>query len=168
MAGTALAELLIRREQLRAAGRRLVLTNGVFDLLHVGHVQYLEQARALGDCLFIALNSDESVRRLKGPSRPIVGQEDRATVLAALRWVNAVTIFDQSTAEAVVTELRPDVYVKGADYAGADGTPDLQRLPEARIALSYGADVHLIRYQPGHSTSALIARIISSHQATAE
>jgi D-glycero-beta-D-manno-heptose 1-phosphate adenylyltransferase len=157
----------------RQAGQRIVLTNGVFDLLHLGHVRYLREARALGDALVVALNSDASTRRLKGPERPITPEAERAEVLAALSFVDAVTIFDTPTAEALVADLRPEVYAKGGDYAGAawatmqrieparlaPDDPLFARLPEARVVAAYGGTLCLIPYVPGHSTSVLIARI---------
>jgi rfaE bifunctional protein nucleotidyltransferase chain/domain len=155
-----LAELVALRAAWRAADLRVVLTNGVFDLLHAGHVGYLERARAMGDRLIVALNSDASTRAIKGPLRPIVPEADRAAVLLALRAVDGVTIFDEPTAEAVVAALRPGLYVKGGDYAtGEGGEPDLARLPEARVVTGYGGQVALLPYEPGRSTSELIARI---------
>ncbi|HMQ33241.1 MAG TPA: adenylyltransferase/cytidyltransferase family protein [Chloroflexaceae bacterium] len=159
-----LHDLLALREGWRARGLRVVLTNGVFDLVHAGHVGYLARARALGDLLVVALNSDASTRTIKGPLRPIVPEGDRAAVLAALRSVDYVTGFDEPTAEAVVEALRPEVYVKGGDYAGAaDGAPDLARLPEGRIVAAYGGRVALLPYAEGRSTSALIARIVERY-----
>jgi D-beta-D-heptose 7-phosphate kinase/D-beta-D-heptose 1-phosphate adenosyltransferase len=161
----------------RQAGQRIVFTNGVFDLLHLGHVRYLQRARALGDALVVALNADASTRLLKGPERPITPQAERAEVLAALACVDAVTIFGERTAEALVAELRPDIYAKGGDYAGTEANaalhrldaaalaalpasdPLFARLPEARVVAAYGGTLCLIPYLPGHSTSALIARI---------
>jgi rfaE bifunctional protein nucleotidyltransferase chain/domain len=144
----------------RAQGLRVVLTNGVFDLLHVGHVTYLEQARALGDLLVVALNSDASARAHKGPQHPLVPELARVQVVAALRPVDYVTLFNERTAEAVVTALHPDIYVKGGDYAQHGTTTiDESRLPEARVVRSYGGEVRLLPYQDGFSTSALIARI---------
>lgn len=143
---------------LRAAGTRLVVTNGVFDLLHAGHVLYLAAARALGDALLVGLNSDASTRALKGPGRPLVAESERAAVLLALRAVDAVTIFEELTAGPLLEALRPAIYVKGGDYAlaGADtGTP----LPEEPVVRAYGGEIRLIPYLPGHSTSALVARI---------
>jgi D-glycero-beta-D-manno-heptose 1-phosphate adenylyltransferase len=155
-----LAALTALCAEWRAAGLRVALTNGVFDLLHAGHVGYLEQARQLGDRLVVALNSDASTRAIKGPQRPIVPEADRAAVLLALRAVDALTIFDEPTAESVVAAVRPEVYVKGGDYAaGAGGEPDLARLPEARTVMGYGGQVALLPYAPGRSTSELIARI---------
>jgi D-beta-D-heptose 7-phosphate kinase/D-beta-D-heptose 1-phosphate adenosyltransferase len=160
--------------QRRQAGQRIVLTNGVFDLLHLGHVRYLQQARALGDTLVVALNSDASTRLLKGPERPITPEAERAEVLAALGCVDAVTLFDTPTAETLVAEVRPTIYAKGGDYASAGAAATLQRiepaalapddqlfarLPEARIVATYGGTLCLIPYVPGHSTSELIARI---------
>lgn len=155
-----LAALTALCDEWRALGLRVVLTNGVFDLLHAGHVSYLERARELGDRLVVALNSDASTRAIKGPLRPIVPQADRAAVLLALRAVDALTIFDEPTAETVVTAVRPEVYVKGGDYAaGTGGEPDLDRLPEARVVMGYGGQVTLLPYEPGRSTSELIRRI---------
>lgn len=114
-----MAELVTER---RNAGARIVFTNGVFDLLHIGHAHYLRRARALGDLLVVGLNSDASTRRLKGPERPLVPQEERAALLAELAVVDAVTIFDDDTASGLLDLLRPDFYVKGADYA-TPGTP---------------------------------------------
>lgn len=118
-----LAELVTER---RSAGGRIVFTNGVFDLLHIGHAHYLRRARALGDLLVVGLNSDASTRRLKGPERPLVPQEERAALLGELAVVDAVTIFDDDTASGLLDLLRPDLYVKGADYA-APGAPDAAR-----------------------------------------
>jgi rfaE bifunctional protein nucleotidyltransferase chain/domain len=153
----------ILRER-RAAGERVVLTNGCFDLLHLGHVRYLQAARALGDLLVVGLNSDASTRAIKGPKRPLVPEQERAEVLAALACVDYVTIFEEPTAVALVEALCPDVYVKGGDYAAAgsaDEMPaiDYAKLPEAAPVLAAGGQVRLIPYVPGHSTSELIERI---------
>jgi D-glycero-beta-D-manno-heptose 1-phosphate adenylyltransferase len=110
-------ELMDERARLRQAGKRLVFTNGVFDILHVGHVRYLAGARALGDALVVAINSDASVRKLKGEARPLVDQSERAEVLAALSSVDYVTIFDDISPRSLIAELLPDVLVKGGDYA---------------------------------------------------
>lgn len=158
------------RDEMRGRGERLVLTNGVFDLIHAGHVRYLLAARALGDALVVGLNDDASVRRYKGAERPIQPLADRAELLAALVMVDAVVPFGEDTAEALVAELRPDVYVKGGDYAlgleepgdGTRGKPpgtSGKPLPEAGIVEGYGGEVHLIPYRPGRSTTALIERI---------
>lgn len=151
-----LAEAQGLRDQLRHNGKVLVFTNGVFDLLHVGHVRYLRSASELGDALLVGLNSDASARGLKGKGRPIVPQEERAEVLAALECVDWVLIFDQPTAVDVVLCLRPEIYVKGGDYGRArDAAP----LPEAPAVQSYGGRVELLPYTPERSTSVLIRRI---------
>lgn len=147
-----------RREVLRNSGQTLVFTNGHFDLLHVGHLDYLEKARALGDALYIGLNGDASTRRLKGEGRPIVPAAERARLLAALAPVSAVIIFDEDTASGLITVLQPEIYAKGGDYAAPAGqTP--KPLPERPVVESYGGSIVLIDYLPDHSTSALIARI---------
>lgn len=110
-------QLLGERERLRSAGLSVVFTNGVFDLLHVGHVRYLEQARALGDVLVVAVNSDRSVRELKGPDRPVFVEHERAEILAALRQVSYVTVFDDTSPRTLIAKLLPDVLVKGGDYS---------------------------------------------------
>jgi rfaE bifunctional protein nucleotidyltransferase chain/domain len=112
-----LEELLAERARLRDAGQKLVFTNGVFDILHVGHVRYLEQARSLGDALVVAINSDASVRELKGAGRPLINQDERAEILAALRSVNYVNVFDDVSPRSLIADLLPDVLVKGGDYA---------------------------------------------------
>lgn len=168
-APTTLDALLEQRQQWRDQHRTVVFTNGVFDLLHLGHVQYLEQARSLGDLLVIGLNSDASTRLLKGPRRPLIPEAERAALLLSLRSVDAVTIFAAPTAEQLVATLQPDVYVKGGDYSL---TPDTTAgptasagkvLPEARIVYSYGGRVELIQYLPGHSTTELIERIMQRY-----
>ncbi len=144
----------------QANGEHGVFTNGCFDLLHLGHVRYLQEARALGDFLVLGLNGDESVAFLKGAGRPLVPASERAEMLAALTCVDYVTIFPERTANATIELLRPALYVKGGDYAGArTGEPDLARLPEAPSVLAYGGTIRLISYLPGHSTTELIAAI---------
>ncbi len=138
----------------RAKGAAVVFTNGCFDVLHAGHVRYLTKARAMGDFLVIGLNSDASVRRLKGEGRPIVSEADRAEVLDALRAVDIVTIFDETTAEELVRLVKPDVYVKGGDYS-------IDTLPEAKIVQEAGGRVELIPFVEGHSTTNVIERIKS-------
>ena len=137
----------------RDGGRSVVLTNGCFDILHVGHLRYLEEARRLGR-LIVAINSDASTRRLKGESRPIVPEADRAELLASLRCVDLVTIFDELTAEETLEAIRPDVYVKGADYG-----PAARPLPEAIVAEKIGTRVALIPLVENRSTTALIETI---------
>lgn len=139
-------------EKVRAAGKTVVFTNGCFDILHAGHVRYLAAARALGDALFVGLNSDRSVQRLKGPNRPINNEGDRAEVMAALGAVDFVVVFDDATAEGLVGEIRPDIYVKGGDYR-------LEDLPEAKVAAVYGGKTVLIPEVPGRSSSNIIGRI---------
>jgi rfaE bifunctional protein nucleotidyltransferase chain/domain len=136
-----------------ALARPLVLTNGVFDLLHRGHVTYLARARALGASLVLAVNSDASVRRLgKGDDRPINCEADRAAVLAALECVSLVTVFDETVPLPVVEIVRPDVYVKGGDY-------DMATVPEAQLARTWGAQTVAIPFEFERSTSALLARV---------
>jgi rfaE bifunctional protein nucleotidyltransferase chain/domain len=135
----------------RPAGK-LVFTNGHFDLLHVGHLDYLEKARALGNALFVGVNADPITRQLKGADRPIVPASERARLLAALRPVDAVIIFAEVTAHLVIDGLRPEIYVKGGDYRD-------KPLPERPLVERYGGQVVLIDYMPNHSTSALIQRI---------
>lgn len=193
----ALVEVVAQRQR---AGERIVFTNGVFDLLHLGHTQYLQRARALGDALIVGVNSDASTTALKGPRRPLAPQADRAATLAALAAVEYVTIFDAPTAGPLLAALRPLVYVKGADYAGVgeqtrdhlivaatlrrlvgigddadvgDGDPSnderrawaglAERLPEARVVAAYGGSLALLAYLPGHSTTALIERIVQRY-----
>ena len=141
-----------RIAEIREAGGRIVFTNGCFDLLHPGHVSYLRAARSLGDALVIGLNSNASVRRLKGSSRPVVPEKDRAAVLEALESVDAVVIFAEDTPIRLMRELEPAVYVKGGDYRVED-------LPEAEVAREFGAAVRIIPFEPGYSTSALIEKI---------
>nr|BBH90541.1 hypothetical protein KTC_52920 [Thermosporothrix sp. COM3] len=157
LARATLADIVRQRQ---AAGEQAVFTNGCFDLLHLGHVRYLQEARDLGDFLIVGLNADASVRRLKGEERPLVPQEERAEILAALQMVDYITIFDEPTAEELVNTLRPSIYVKGADYASVQNSlPDPKRLPEAAVVQAYGGSVRLLAYIPNHSTTELIARI---------
>lgn len=143
---------------LRAAwferGKTVVWTNGCFDLLHVGHIRSFRDAKALGDILIVGINSDASVRALKGDSRPIVNQTDRAEVLAALEMVDYVTIFDESTPVAALSRLRPDIHCKGAEYA--DGA---RPVPEREIVLGYGGQIRFLPFHPGRSTTDLVDRI---------
>jgi rfaE bifunctional protein nucleotidyltransferase chain/domain/rfaE bifunctional protein kinase chain/domain len=136
-------------ERVRAAGGTVVATGGCFDLLHAGHVATLEAARALGECLVVCLNSDHSVRRLKGPERPLQPEADRARVLAALDCVDAVLVFDEDTPHEVLRRLRPHVWAKGGDYAGAD-------LPEAPLLREWGGQAVVLPYLQGRSTTSLV------------
>ena len=146
------AALLDERERLRAAGRRLVFTNGVFDLLHVGHVRYLAQARALGDALVVAINSDRAVRELKGADRPVFDEAERAEILAALRVVDYVVVFDHISPRSLIGELLPDVLVKGGDY-------DLDQIHGREEVEAAGGKVISLPFVEGSSTTALIQKI---------
>jgi len=143
-----------RITEVREEGGRVVFTNGCFDLLHPGHVSYLQAARNLGDALVVGLNSDASVKRLKGSARPLVPERDRAAVLAALRSVDAVVIFDDDTPIRLLRELKPAVYVKGGDYR-------IEDLPEAKVAAEIGAEVKILPFEPGYSTTALVEKVRS-------
>ena len=134
-------------EILHRAGEKIVFTNGCFDILHAGHVRYLEKARSFGDCLVLGLNTDASVRGNKGPSRPINSELDRA-----LKSVDYVVLFGEKTAETIIAKVRPDVYVKGGDYT-------LETLPEAKIVQSYGGRVEFVQMVAGRSTTNVIEKI---------
>jgi rfaE bifunctional protein nucleotidyltransferase chain/domain len=156
-----LSEAKVVRERLRKQAKTVVLTNGVFDLLHVGHVRCLQAARQLGDALFVGLNSDRSARGLKGSHRPYVPHNERAEILCALSCVDYVVVFAEPTAERLVRALQPDVYAKGGDY-GAALTCDSEAgkaLPEAPVVESYGGRVQILPYASGHSTTELIDRV---------
>lgn len=141
----------LKRNLSQLKRKKIVFTNGCFDLLHKGHVTYLERARNAGDILVVALNTDRSVQEIKGPSRPINPLENRLEVLAALESVDFVTWFDESTPESLIQKLKPDVYAKGGDWKVKD-------LPEAPLVRSWGGKVKIIKYLDGHSTTALIAK----------
>lgn len=145
-------EMLKERERLRVAGARLVFTNGVFDLLHVGHVRYLAHARSLGDALVVAINSDRSVRELKGPGRPVFEESERAEILAALRNVDYVVIFDDISPRSVIRRLLPDVLVKGGDYQ----IDEIHGREEVEAA---GGKVISLPFVPGASTTTLLERM---------
>jgi D-beta-D-heptose 7-phosphate kinase/D-beta-D-heptose 1-phosphate adenosyltransferase len=147
-------ELAAQLEAHRQVGARIVSTNGVFDVLHVGHVRYLQAARALGDLLVVGINSDASVRRLKGPLRPIVPQEERAELIAALSCVDFVSFFDETTPVQWLAWVRPALHTKGGDY-------DVERMPETSVVRRYGGDVRALLFVAGHSTTDIIARIRS-------
>ena len=146
-------ELAAVRAALEAQGRRLVFTNGCFDLLHVGHVRYLQAARALGDALLVAVNGDESVRALKGPSRPINAEQDRSEVLAALACVDFVIVFHTPRVTDVIREVRPQVYAKGGDYTVESLDPG-----ERAALLEAGTEIRILPLVPGKSTTATIER----------
>ena len=146
--------------RLRADGKRLVLANGCFDLLHVGHVRYLSAARALGDVLFVGLNSDAAVARLKGPGRPLMPAVERVEMLGALRAVDHVVVFDEDTADRLVALVRPAVHAKGTDYTEAT-------VPEAASVRAIGGHVAIVGDPKAHATRDLIARIRERFDATA-
>lgn len=137
---------------LKAAGKVVVLANGCFDLFHVGHIRYLREARAMGDCLIVALNSDDSVRKLKGRGRPILPQAERAEILTAFSFVDYVTIFEEPTVATILRELRPDIHAKGADY-----TPET--VPEREVVREYGGRVAIVGGPKIRNTSEIIKRI---------
>lgn len=141
-------------DALRALGRRVVFTNGHFDLLHVGHLRYLQAARALGDALVVGVNDDAVTTARKGAGRPILPEDERAELLAGLACVDDVVIFHEPTAERAVALLRPAIYVKGGDYA-----PGGAALPEARVVAGYGGATVILPLTPGRSTSEIVARI---------
>jgi D-glycero-beta-D-manno-heptose 1-phosphate adenylyltransferase len=152
-----LEELIALRGEWAAAGRKVVWTNGCFDLVHAGHVRSLRDAKALGDVLIVGINSDRSVRAIKGSGRPLIPEGDRAELLAALAAVDYVMVFDENDPAAALARLRPDVHCKGAEYA--DGS---RPVPEREIVLGYGGEVHFLPFHPGLSTTALIAKIVDA------
>ncbi len=151
--------MLVKREDLRAlinkihnAGKTIVTTNGCFDILHVGHVRYLEKTKTFGDYLIVLLNSDKSVKSIKGPSRPINNEMDRAEILSALRCVDYVVLFDEDSPRNLLDEIKPDVYTKGADYT-------METLPEADIMKKNGTRVEFIDFVKGKSTTKTIEKM---------
>jgi len=153
------SECLERCGELRAEGKRIVFTNGCFDILHRGHVTYLEEAAALGDALVVAINSDESIRRLKGADRPIVDEEDRAALVAALRAVAFTTIFSEDTPFDLIRDIIPDVLVKGGDY-DPDATEGSLYIVGSDVVRSNGGQVRIIKFVEGRSTTDIIGRIL--------
>jgi rfaE bifunctional protein nucleotidyltransferase chain/domain len=147
-------ELAAIQKKMRAADRKLVVTNGCFDLLHLGHVRYLQAARALGDALAVAINGDESVRALKGEGRPLNSEADRAEIVAALECVDHVVIFPEVRATRLLETVRPSIYVKGGDY-----TPETLDAEERALLEKIGAEVRILPFEKGQSTSALIERM---------
>ena len=134
--------------------KKIVFTNGCFDIIHAGHVRYLTAAKNFGDMLIVGLNTDDSVRKLKGNFRPINNQNDRAEVLLGLKAVDYVIFFGENTAEALISEVQPDIYVKGGDYT-------LETLPEAKIVQSYGGRVELVNLVAGKSTTNIVNKILA-------
>jgi rfaE bifunctional protein nucleotidyltransferase chain/domain len=149
-----LRELSERSKQLRAAKKKLVVTNGCFDLLHVGHIRYLQAARALGDLLAVGLNSDQSAHELKGQGRPITAERDRAEILAALHCVDFVTIFPELRATQFIAASEPAIYVKGGDYS-----PETLNEEERALLTKIGAEIRFIPFEVGYSTSRLLEQI---------
>jgi rfaE bifunctional protein nucleotidyltransferase chain/domain len=147
---------------LKKKGQKIVFTNGCFDLLHVGHVRYLQKARTLGDCLIIGLNSDHSIGQIKDPARPLISEDQRAEVLAALSCVDYIVLFDEADPFKLIEEIKPDVLVKGADWS-------LDKIIGADLVSSYGGEVRRVELVPSISTSEIINRIISRYgQVTSE
>lgn len=142
----------------RDAGHVLVFTNGCFDLLHIGHARYLAEAKSHGDVLIVGVNSDASVRQLKGPKRPLIPEGERAEMLAHLASVDYVVIFDELTADALISEVRPHVYVKGGDI-------DPDKIPEAPTVTGLGGRIVIAQHVDEHSTSAIIAKVIGAYEA---
>jgi rfaE bifunctional protein nucleotidyltransferase chain/domain len=151
------AELVGLRPEWARQGRRVVWTNGCFDLMHVGHVRSLREAKTLGDILIVGVNSDQSVRGNKGDLRPFVSEEDRAETVAALESVDYVTIFDDPTPVRILSELRPDIHCKGSDYANG-----AKPIPESEIVLGYGGEIRFLPIHKGRSTTGLMERIAAA------
>ncbi len=158
------SEKIVTREELaqrvalwKQEGKRLVFTNGCFDLLHVGHLHYLQKARGMGDLLIVGVNTDESVRQLKGEGRPVVPEQERAELVAGLECVDYVVLFGEPTAEALLRLIQPDYYVKGGDYTE-------RNLPEAELVVEQGGFVVILPYEEGYSTSTLLQRIRAERQ----
>lgn len=149
-----LEKLSAKTEQLKREGKRIVATGGCFDLIHAGHVEYLEKAKEFGDVLVVFLNSDESVQSLKGPGRPIVDEENRAIVIAGLEAVDYVCIFSEADPCKVIAVVKPDVWVKGADYKG-------KAIPEQAVIDSYGGRIEYADFKAGCSSTAIIEKIKS-------
>ena len=148
-------EFLKILDSARSANKKIVLTNGCFDLLHIGHTRYLQQARDAGDILVVGLNSDLSVKGLKQKNRPIINEDERAELMVALKSVDYVVIFDERTAEDLLMVIKPDIYVKGGDYT-------LENLPEAGVIKQLNIEVKFIPFVDGHSTTSLIEKIAQS------
>jgi rfaE bifunctional protein nucleotidyltransferase chain/domain len=147
-------KLAARTAELRAAGKKVVFTNGCFDLLHVGHVRYLRAARELGDVLAVGINGDDSVRELKGPNRPLNNERDRAELVAALECVDLVTIFPEARATRLLEMVRPAIYAKGGDY-----TPATLNVDERDVLEKIGTDIRIIPFEAGYSTSLMLEKL---------
>jgi rfaE bifunctional protein nucleotidyltransferase chain/domain len=146
------AGLIEERRRWKREGKRVVFTNGCYDLLHVGHIRFLKQARSQGDLLVVALNSDGSVRRMKGPTRPLISESDRVEIMAAVRWVDAVTLFEEDTPRELIAELLPDVLVKGADWS--------HFIAGREEVLAAGGRVLTIPIEQGYSTTNIVNKIL--------
>lgn len=153
-----LDELIALRTAWAAEGKKVVWTNGCFDLLHAGHLRNLQEAKALGDVLIVGVNSDRSVRQIKGDTRPLMGERDRAELIAGLKPVDYAVIFDEPDPVHALSRLRPDIHCKGAEYA--DGT---RPVPERETVLSYGGEIRFLPIHPGRSTTDIIDRIKHLH-----
>jgi D-glycero-beta-D-manno-heptose 1-phosphate adenylyltransferase len=152
-------QLIIQRNQWRSAGRRVVFTNGCYDILHPGHIRLLESARSLGDILILALNTDASVQRLKGPTRPLIPEQERAELAAALRAVDAVTFFDEDTPRELIAAVLPDILIKGADWAHF-----IAGREEVEAA---GGQVLALPLEPGYSTTGILEEVLSRQSGSA-
>ena len=150
-------DMAVLADQLRGQGKRIVFTNGCFDLLHAGHIQYLQESRAQGDVLIVGINSDASVRRLKGPTRPVIGERDRAHLLAALSCVDYVVPFDEDTPVELIRAIRPHVLTKGADYT-------VETVVGHELLSAWGGRVHLVPLRENASTSGLIEKIVAGRK----
>jgi len=153
-------ELVAMRAEWRTQGKKVVWTNGVFDLIHAGHIRSLDDAKAFGDVLIVGINSDASTRRFKGPGRPLMSQEDRAEVLSALRMVDYVVIFDEPEPSAALGRLQPDIHCKGEEYANGN-----RPLPERVVVEGYGGSIRFLPLHPGRSTTGLLERICAAAEA---
>ncbi len=149
-------ELEDKTNELRKAENKIVATGGCFDILHAGHVEYLEKAKTFGDILILFMNSDSSVKRLKGDKRPIVSENERAIVVSGLESIDYVCIFDEDTPVKVIRRIKPDIWAKGADYEGRD-------LPEAKIIDDYGGRIEYIRFVDGCSSTNIVGKIINAY-----
>jgi rfaE bifunctional protein nucleotidyltransferase chain/domain len=144
-------------DTLRAKKKTIVFTNGCFDILHVGHIRYLQQAKSMGDILIVGVNSDESAKKIKGEPRPIVPENERSEIIAALNCVDYVTIFSETTPDNLICLIKPDIHVKGGDWK-------IQHLPEAKLVQSYGGKVIIANHIEGHSTTNLLKEILEKHK----
>jgi D-beta-D-heptose 7-phosphate kinase/D-beta-D-heptose 1-phosphate adenosyltransferase len=143
-------------EKLKKENKKIIFTNGCFDLLHIGHIRYLQEAKKLGDCLIVALNSDNSVRKLKGEKRPLVPEEERAEIISSLSCVDYVIIFEELTPENIILNLKPHIQVKGGDYK-------IEDIPERKIVESYGGKVMIVPEVKGYSTTNLVEKILEQY-----